>query len=255
MIRVTIWNENFHERMAEFDEKFRPYQEKVLAVHPNGLHNTLADLVRELGDEVTVRTATLDMPDAGLPQEVLDDTDVLLWWGHMAHDRVPDEVVDRVQQAVLNGMGLIVLHSAHHSKVFKRLMGTTCDICWRDDTFERVFCVEPSHPIAQGLPRYFELDVEECYGERFDIPKPDDVVFMAWHDIGEVLRCGCTFTRGYGKIFYFQPGHETNRSYYNQNVRTIIKNAVKWAAPHCRRTVHGAPHIDVTLEELRLGKK
>ena len=191
MIRVTIWNENFHERMAEFDEKFRPYQEKVLAVHPNGLHNTLADLVRELGDEVTVRTATLDMPDAGLPQEVLDDTDVLLWWGHMAH----------------------------------------------------------------GLPRYFELDVEECYGERFDIPKPDDVVFMAWHDIGEVLRCGCTFTRGYGKIFYFQPGHETNRSYYNQNVRTIIKNAVKWAAPHCRRTVHGAPHIDVTLEELRLGKK
>ena len=131
MIRVTIWNENFHERMAEFDEKFRPYQEKVLAVHPNGLHNTLADLVRELGDEVTVRTATLDMPDAGLPQEVLDDTDVLLWWGHMAHDRVPDEVVDRVQQAVLNGMGLIVLHSAHHSKVFKRLMGTTCDICWR----------------------------------------------------------------------------------------------------------------------------
>ena len=171
------------------------------------------------------------------------------------HDRVPDEVVDRVQQAVLNGMGLIVLHSAHHSKVFKRLMGTTCDICWRDDTFERVFCVEPSHPIAQGLPRYFELDVEECYGERFDIPKPDDVVFMAWHDIGEVLRCGCTFTRGYGKIFYFQPGHETNRSYYNQNVRTIIKNAVKWAAPHCRRTVHGAPHIDVTLEELRLGKK
>ena len=220
MIKVTIWNEFLHEKT----------EEKIKAIYPDGIHMTIAEFLGK-NDDFVIRTATLDDPDCGLPQSVLDDTDVLIWWGHMAHHRVPDEVAARVQSSVLRGMGLIVLHSAHMSKPFTRLIGTSGTLKWRDDDKERIWCCNPGHPIAEGVPEQFVLDPEEMYGEYFDIPQPDELVFISWFKGGEVFRSGVTFRRGYGKIFYFRPGHEGNPSYHNENVQKVITNAVRWAKP------------------------
>lgn len=217
--RVTVWNEGVHEKTHA----------EVAAVYPNGIHEALAAPLREQG--LTVRTATLEEPQHGLTQEVLDNTDVLLWWGHMAHDRVEDEIVERVYQRVMQGMGLIVLHSAHFSKIFRKLMGTTCDLKWREiGEKERLWVVSPGHPIAAGLGEYIELAHEEMYGEHFDIPAPDELVFVSWFQGGEVFRSGCAYNRGLGKVFYFRPGHETFRTYYQADIQRVIYNAVLWAA-------------------------
>lgn len=220
-IRVTVWNEFRHEKIHE----------EVKKVYPDGIHNTIADfLKKQTGLEV--KTATLDEPEHGLTQEVLDNTDVLIWWGHMAHNEVRDDVVERVYNRVLNGMGLIVLHSGHLSKIFRKLMGTSCMLKWREaGEKERIWVVEPGHPIAEGLGEYFEIPHTEMYGERFDIPKPDELVFISWFKGGEVFRSGCCFYRGKGKIFYFRPGHETFPIYYQPEVQKVIYNAVKWAVP------------------------
>lgn len=218
-MKVTVWNENQHEKS----------EPRVTELYPGGLHEYIANFLRD--DDVEVRTATLDDENCGLDDDVLDDTDVLIWWGHMAHNKVPDEVVDRVQQHILGGMGLIVLHSGHFSKIFRRMLGTTCSLKWRDGARERIWTIKPNHPIAEGIPDTFALDCEEMYGEAFDIPEPQEVVFMGWFNGGEVFRSGCTFVRGNGKIFYFQPGHETNPSFQNEYIQRIIKNAVKWACP------------------------
>ena len=223
MIKVTVWNEYRHERQPG----------RAAETYPQGIHSCIKEFLGK-EEDITVRTATLDESECGLTQEVVDDTDVMLWWGHMAHDEVPEEIVDRVQKAVLKGMGLIVLHSGHHSKIFRRLMGTTCDLRWRDDDRERVWCCNPAHPIAAGIPEYFELEHEEMYGEHFTIPNPDELIFMGWFAGGEVFRSGCTFTRGCGKIFYFQPGHEEYPTYYNETIQKIILNAVHWAKPAYR---------------------
>lgn len=221
MIRVTVWNEFKTEK--EMDE--------VKKIYPDGIHAAIADFLgRE--DDIEVGCATLDMEECGLTQEVIDNTDVLIWWGHGAHHLVPDEIVDRVQEAVLKGMGMIFLHSAHHSKPFKRLMGTTCNLCWREDgDMERLWVVDPGHPITQGLGKYFEVEHEEMYGEPFGIPEPQKVVLLGWYEGGEAFRSGCCYVRGNGKIFYFQPGHETYPTYHNKDVQTVIKNAVRWAEP------------------------
>jgi trehalose utilization protein len=145
---------------------------------------------------------------------------------------VSDTVVQRVHQRVLDGMGLIVLHSGHYSKIFKRLMGTTCELKWREaDEHERIWVVEPGHPITNGLGQYFEIEQEEMYGERFDVPAPETLVLLSWFPGGEVFRSGCCYTRGRGKIFYFRPGHETYPTYFHPQVRRVIANAVRWAAP------------------------
>lgn len=233
MIRITVWNENLHEKSDP----------EVRANHPNGLHETVAEALRE-DPEFVVRTATLDDPDCGLTDEVLSETDVLFWWGHMGHDKVPDEVVDRVYKHVMSGMGLVALHSAHHSKIFRKLMGSPCNLTWHDDSRERVFVVNPAHPIAKGIPAHFEIPVEECYGEPFSIPEPDQLVFLAWYNTGEVFRAGCCYQRGCGKIFYFQPGHETAKSFFVPEVRQIYRNGARWAAPVIRSDVlQNAPHI------------
>ena len=217
---MTVWNEYIHEKKDT----------KVAEIYPKGMHTVIAEFLREEGFEV--RTATLEEKDHGLTEEVLNNTDVLIWWGHLAHEKVSDEVVDRVYRRVLEGMGLIVLHSAHYSKIFKRLMGTTCSLKWREaGEKERIWVVAPWHPIAQGLGDYFELEHEEMYGEPFDIPPPDELVFISWFKGGEVFRSGCCFYRGMGKIFYFRPGHETYPTYYDKNVQRVIINAVRWAAP------------------------
>ncbi|MFW3586980.1 ThuA domain-containing protein [Vagococcus fluvialis] len=219
MINVTVWNEYRHEKTDQ----------KVQEMYPEGIHGQLKSF---LDEEFTVRTATLDEPEHGLTEEVLNDTDVLVWWGHIAHNEVSDEVVNRVHERVLQGMGLIVLHSGHMSKIFIKLMGTTCDLKWREaDETCRIWNINPSHPITDGIGEYIELEKEEMYGEHFDIPAPDELIFINWYQGGEVFRGGCTYKRGNGKIFYFQPGHETYPSYYNLKVQRVIKNAVKWATP------------------------
>ena len=230
MIRVTVWNEYVHEQT----------EESVRAVYPNGIHNCIADFLKT-DEELEIRTATLDMPEHGLTQEVLDETDVLIWWGHMAHDKVSDEVAARVQEAVLKGMGIVVLHSGHKAMGFMRLMGTTCNLKWRDDDRERLWTVLPSHPITQGVPEQFEVGAQEMYGEPFDIPTPDELVFMGWFRGGEVFRSGCCYRRGLGKVFYFQPGHETNPTYHHPIIQKIITNAVHWAKPLVRVTELNCP--------------
>lgn len=220
MINVTVWNEYRHELKSE----------EALAVYPDGIHGQIASFLNADGN-FTATTATLDEPEHGLTEEVLEKTDVLMWWGHIAHGEVSDEIVERVYKYVMKGMGLIVLHSGHHSKVFKRLMGTTCNLKWREGDRERLWCINPTHPIAKGLPEYIEIENDEMYGEHFDIPRPDDIVYLGWFKGGEVFRSVCTFSRGYGKVVYIQPGHETNPTYYNEHIQQLIKNAAKWAAP------------------------
>jgi len=217
--RVTVWNE-FRQEQSD---------PPVRAIYPDGIHAAIADGLRDAGFEV--RTATLDEPEHGLTDEVLAETDVLTWWGHIAHEEVSDAVVDRVHQRVLEGMGLIVLHSGHFSRIFKRLMGTTCNLKWREaGEHERVWIVDPSHPIAEGLGESFLIEHEEMYGEHFDIPAPDRLVLVSWFAGGEVFRSGCCYQRGRGRIFYFRPGHETYPTYFNADVRRVIANAAAWAA-------------------------
>jgi len=215
MIKVIVWNEDVQK------------DEACLAVYPDGIHNAIKDFLQ--CDDISVTTATLAMENCGLSRELLAETDVLVWWGHVAHDQVPDELVSMIHQRVLAGMGLVVLHSAHHSKIFRRLMGTNCNLMWREQDRQRLWTIIPSHPIARGVPAHIELEAEEMYGEPFTIPTPDETVFIGWFRGGEVFRSGVTYRRENGKVFYFQPGHETNTTYHNPHIQQIIRNAVYWA--------------------------
>jgi len=222
-IRVTVWNEFRHEKTHQ----------EVADVYPQGIHGQIAAFLGENAD-IATRTATLDEPEHGLTDEVLDNTDVLIWWGHMAHREVCDEIVDKVQQRILNGMGLIVLHSGHFSKIFRRMMGTNCSLKWREaGERERIWVVDPGHPIARGLPESFIVPHCEMYGELFDIPTPDALVFISWFQGGEVFRSGVAYHRGKGKVFYFRPGHETFPIFFQPEIKQVITNAVRWAAPVC----------------------
>jgi trehalose utilization protein len=220
-IRVTVWNENKHEKENK----------DVAKVYPEGIHGAIAKGLKANKD-MEVRTATQDQPEHGLTGEVLKDTDVLTWWGHMAHAQVSDEVVKKVQKRVLEGMGLLVLHSGHYSKIFRALMGTNCSLKWREaHEKERIWNLDPGHPITEGIGEYIELPNTEMYGERFDIPQPDRLIFVSWYEGGEVFRSGCCFERGFGRIFYFSPGHETYPIYHNPQIVKVLTNAVRWAKP------------------------
>ena len=240
MIRVTVWNEGLHEVESP----------KIKAVYPQGIHGQIKSFL-DTQEDLEVRTATLSDPDCGLPPEVLENTDVLIWWGHMAHERVPDELVSRVCDRVLRGMGFIALHSAHFSKPFKCLMGTSCSLHWRDGDFERLWTINPAHPIAKGVGEFVEIPVEEMYGERFDIPEPDELVFLGWFSGGDVFRSGCCWRRGLGKVFYFQPGHEANPTYFIPQIQQILINAVRWAAPQQVIDEIVCPHALVSPEQAR----
>ncbi len=220
MLRITVWNEYKHEREYEGIRK----------VYPQGIHECIAGFLRKEEDFV-VQTATFDMPEHGLSEEVLRETDVLIIWSHALQEEFSEEVAERVRQAVLSGMGLVALHSAHFSKIMKKLLGTSMTLKWRHGDREKLWCIAPTHPIAAGVPEMIELPEEEMYGEFFDIPKPDDVIFTGWFSGGEVFRSGCTFSRGYGKIFYFQPGHEEYPIYYVPEIQRIIVNGVRFCAP------------------------
>lgn len=220
-INVLVWGEYRH-------EKSNP---KVAAIYPDGMHEAIAASLRK-HPGLEVGTAWLDQPDHGLGGNVLDRTDVLVWWGHMAHSEVSDAAVAEVRRRVLEGMGLIVLHSGHYAKVFKALMGTTCSLKWREATDkERIWNIAPHHPITAGIGEFFEIPAEEMYGEPFGIPTPDELIFISWFTGGEVFRSGATWQRGNGKVFYFRPGHETYPTYHQPDVQRVIANAVRWAAP------------------------
>lgn len=236
-IRVTVWGENVHEQTNKI----------VSGIYPTGMHQAIADsLNRDAGLSAT--TATLQDPEHGLSEAKLNETDVLIWWGHCAHGEVSDPVVDRVCDAVWSGMGAIFLHSAHFSKPFKRLMGSPCNLTWREaGERERVWLTSRNHPIAAGLPDHFELENEEMYGEPFGVPDPMETVFVSWFQGGEVFRSGLTYKRGAGSVFYFRPGHETYPTYHDVNVQRVIQNAVKWAYNPSARLAdpNAAPNVPV----------
>ena len=243
-IRAVVWNEYVHEQSSDV----------VAEIYPNGIHGTIADALNA-DPEIEATTATLQQEEHGLPAERLAETDVLLWWGHAAHGDVDDAVVERVAEHVWNGMGLVVLHSGHLSKIFKRLMGTPCSLTWREaGERERVWVTTPNHPIAEGIGPYFELETEEMYGEPFRVPEPLETVFIGWFQGGEVFRSGLTYRRGAGNVFYFQPGHEAYPTYHDANIQKVLCNAVHWAHNPQPRLIDSteAPNrpVDQALEPL-----
>lgn len=232
-IRVTVWGENVHEQLSE----------TVRSIYPDGMHQTIATGLAE-ADDLEPRCATLQQSEHGLTKEVLAQTDVLTWWGHKAHDEVNDTVVERVMSRVWEGMGLLALHSAHYSKIFKRLLGSSCSLTWREaGEKERIWVCNPGHSIARGLGRYFELAQSEMYGEPFAVPAPDEQIFLSWYAGGEAFRSGCTWRRGAGKIFFFSPGHETYPIYHDRNVKLVLKNAVRWARPDGPSWIDSCPRV------------
>jgi trehalose utilization protein len=219
--QIVVWGENVHEQRDA----------AVQAVYPQGMHTAIAAGVREHWPGAQVDTVTLQEPEHGLSEARLAATDVLIWWGHRAHAEVDDAIVERVQRRVWEGMGLVVLHSGHFSKIFRRLLGTTCSLKWRvAGERERIWVCDPGHPIARGLPPSFDVAPEEMYGEPFDVPAPDELVLLSWFEGGEVFRSGCCWRRGRGRIFYFRPGHELYPTYFNPHVRLTIANGARWAA-------------------------
>jgi trehalose utilization protein len=227
-IRITVWNEFVHESRGDAH---------VIVHYPDGIHRVIAAALRaQFGDDAVVRTATLQEPEHGLTEEVLAETDVLLWWGHIAHDEVADEVVERVHRHVLDGMGILVLHSAHYSKIFTRLTGSTATLAWRNDgEREVVWAVDPLHPIAEGVPNPIVVPKHEMYGEPFDIPTPDELIFVSNFEGGEVFRSGVTYRRGRGKVFYFSPGDQAFPVYHQPEIQRVLANGIRWARPDAAR--------------------
>lgn len=239
-IRILVWNENIHE----------VENPAVRNLYPQGIHGTIAARLRDEPD-MTVSTATLADPQHGLTQAALDETDVLFWWGHAAHNKVSEAAVERVHQAVLSGMGFVALHSAHFSRPFRRLMGTNGGLKWREAAeVERLWNLQPGHPITAGIGDYIQIDAAEMYGERFDIPEPDELIFISWFEGGEVFRSGCTWKRGNGKVFYFRPGHESYPIYHHPQVLQVLVNAARWARPTIRRSTAEAPNVPQSLSPI-----
>ncbi len=246
-IRTVVWGENVHEQLDP----------NVRALYPDGMHAAIA---AALGQDAGIDASTAVLQDAehGLSEARLAETDVLLWWGHRAHGEVSDDIVERVQQRVWQGMGLIVLHSGHFSKIFKRLMGTPCSLKWREaGERERLWVINRNHPIARGLGDYVEIPNTEMYGEPFTVPEPMETVFVSWYEGGEVFRSGLTFQRGAGRIFYFSPGHETYPIYHHRQVQQILRNAVNWAhnpAP-AWADIANAPNVPIDKAREKLVQK
>jgi trehalose utilization protein len=239
-LQVTVWNEYVHERENP----------TISAIYPSGIHGCIADAL-QIESGLEVRTATLEQPQHGLTPAVLEKTDVLFWWGHAAHGKVSNEVVERVVARIWQGMGFVALHSSHYSRIFKRLMGTSCSLTWREaGERERLWVCNPAHPIVRGIDRYFEVE----NSEPFAIPAPDEIVFISWFQGGDVFRSGCTWKRGNGKIFYFAPGHEVYPIYHNKSVQMVLRNAARWAAPDAERWIDSCPQIppDKAVEKLEI---
>jgi len=239
MIKVTVWYESMPE-----EEDIR-----ILKVYSGGLGAAIASIYGAPIFEV--RNAYLTQEEDGLSTEVLDATDVLVWWGHSKHHLVSDLISARVISYVQRGMGIIFLHSAHASKPFIGLMGTSCTLKWREDAEkEWLWITNPSHKIVQGIRECFAIPHEEMYGEYFDIPEPDELIFIGWFKGGNVFRSGVTYRRGLGKVFYFQPGHETHPIYFQPEIQRILANAAEWAAPVLKIEKLDCPNSKISLEQI-----
>ena len=221
-MRVTLFTE--YNASMDCDE--------AKASYPNGGMNPALEAFLKTENEVTTIIHSDGDDGSALTEEILKNTDVLVWWGHWYHGSVNDKVADMVVEFVNRGMGFIALHSAHASKPFRRLVGTNGSLSWREmGENERLWVIEKAHPITKGLGDYVDIPHEEMYGEPFAIPAPDELLFISWFKGGEVMRSGCVFNRGYGKVFYFRPGHETLPTYLNPQIQQIVLNAVKYVAP------------------------
>lgn len=219
-MRILIYNEGR-------DERNKP---EVLTIYPKEIGGALSHIVSQIPNSEIIDILSMYNVKEKLTNNLLESVDLLLYWSHGGNSQFPDELAKLIQDHVLRGMGFVVLHSAIGSKPFKALMGTTCSIHYRHDDFERMTCCNPLHPIAAGLPLHIELDKEESYGEYIDVPKPDDIIYLGWFDSGEVCRSVMTWTRGYGKVVFIQPGHETNSSYHNPYIQKLIVNSCIWAS-------------------------
>jgi trehalose utilization protein len=207
-------------------------------VYPNDINTAIAEGLKPLaarGWEIV--KASLNDPDQGISDALLNSTDVLIWWGHKKHGAVKDELVSKIVNRVKEGnMGFIATHSSHFCKPLKKLLGTPCS--WgeykADGTSVEILVKEPSHPICKGV-KDFKLPKIERYGEPFAVPSPEavplDGVYTRPDGQTQPGRMGLCWTIGKGKVFYFTPGHETYDDYYRPEVRRIFVNAVEWAAP------------------------
>lgn len=223
-IKVTVWSEGLPEREVH-----------AVKSYPNDINNAIAAFLRNDPDlEITVRDISMD--ECGLSQEIIDNTDVLVYWSHLYNNKVPDEVANRIVSAVLQrGMGFMPLHSGLFCKAGSMLLGK----CGAGGKYRecgeraRVWVINRAHPITAGLEDdWFDIEYDEMYGEPFGVPTPDELIFITWFQGGEVLRSGMTWNRGAGKVFYFQPGHEEWPIYTeNKYVQKVITNAVKWLKP------------------------
>ena len=238
-IKVTVWNEYMDEQKRS----------EVASVYPEGLHKAIEAFLNK-DAEISASVSIITDPEQGLSEQILNNTDVLVWWGHTHHNDVQDHLVKRVVEKVQQGMGIVFLHSAHKSKPFMNLLGTSCSLGWREaNEKSRVFTATPNHPIAAGIPQHFLIEHEEMYTEPFGIPEPETTVFISWFEGGNVFRSGVTFQREYGKIFYFQPGHETFPVYFHPAVQKVITNAVKWVKPNIRVASIDCPKLEA-LEKI-----
>lgn len=204
-------------------------------VYPNDINSAVAEHLNE-HDDLVARAVSIGEPEQGVGEDRLDWADTLVWWGHARHDDVTDETVDRVEAAVTDdGLGFVSLHSAHYSRPFTRLCGTSGDlgeVRYEDippGETETVTVEASDHPLARGVSDFALPDVE-MFGEPFDIPEPDEVVFRSEFEEGGWFRSGVTFTFGEARGVYFRPGHEEFRIYHDPNVRRVIANAVRWTA-------------------------
>jgi trehalose utilization protein len=200
------------------------------AVYPNDVDGAVADhLAKSPG--VDVRRARLADPSAGLADEALDATDVLIWWGHLRHDEVPGARAEAVVKRVRAGkLGLIALHSSCASKPFKALMGMSCEPGgWREDGRpEHVKVVAPDHPIARGVVP-FTIPRSDMFAEPFEVPNPEAVVLVSSWDRGESVRSGLTWTIDKGRVVFLRTGHDAFPVLFHPSVRQVLANSTLWA--------------------------
>ncbi|MCI8623421.1 MAG: trehalose utilization protein ThuA [Provencibacterium sp.] len=222
-IRVTVWNEFYDD----------PRHPAIQELYPGGVQEYLASVLREEPDMAVTARHFYEDDACGLSDEVLDSTDVLLVYGHILRDNVPEDRVKKlIERVVKEGMGVIFLHSALWMNLFQRLVGPGAYCGYRElGERERVWVVNRNHPIAAGLPSSFVIPHTEVYSEPAGFPDPDELVFISWYQGGEAARSGMVWRRGAGRIFYFSPGHAWYNAMQIPEYHTVIKNAVRWAVP------------------------
>jgi trehalose utilization protein len=104
-LRVLVWDEQ---------------QDAQKQAYPNFLGNHLAE---DLKKEFDVRSVSIKDPEQGLSKDNLEWADVVVWWGHLRHQEVNEEAVAAIVAKITEGKcGLVALHSAHYSQVFKASM-------------------------------------------------------------------------------------------------------------------------------------